>query len=90
MMNNSDMERRIRELAKLAGNEATPQIDVTERVLKSVGRVQHDTMLHGTVVLDTTPLWFGGALAALAAGFMLVFFTSFSTITEPWISFWLM
>ena len=85
MMKSSDIEGRLRALAERARLEATPELDVTARVLESIGLVER-----GTVVLDTTPLWFGGAIAAIAAGFMLAFFPSFSTITEPWISFWLM
>ena len=85
MTTTSDTEGRLRHLAERARQESAPEIDVTTRVLESVSQVQRRA-----VVLDTTPLWFGGAIAAVAAGFMFVFFPSFSTITEPWISFCLM
>ena len=59
-------------------------VDVADRVLATLA--SYDS---GGVVVDKTPIVLGGSLLALAASIVLVFFPSLATMTEPWISFWL-
>lgn len=59
-------------------------VDVTDRVLETAAR--YDSV---GVALDKTPLVLGGSLLAVAATVMLLLLPSLTTMTQPWISFWL-
>ncbi|MCA9130288.1 MAG: hypothetical protein KDB22_24540 [Planctomycetales bacterium] len=74
----------IRQRASVASQLREPAVDVTERVLNTVGQ-----RVSSLPAIDKTPLLVGGGLLALAASIMLVLLPSTTLITEPWISFWL-
>lgn len=83
-MNQILPEDWIRTRAAIAADATEPSVDVSERVLATVGR--YTTSLPE---LDRTPLFVGGGLLALAASVMLLLLPSLTLFTEPWISFWL-
>ena len=74
----------IRQRAAAASQVHPTPVDVTERVMTTVGR-------YGLNLpeVDKTPLFVGAGLLALAASIMLILLPSLTLITEPWISFWL-
>lgn len=74
----------IRQRAAVASQLTEPAVDVTQRVMSTVGSCGNNLP-----VIDKTPLLVGGVLLALAASIMLVLLPSSTLITEPWISFWL-
>ncbi len=78
-------ERWLRELAARSSTAPPPAIDVTDSVMSSI----HD-MRHIVVPLDRTPLIAGGITIATAASLMTALLPSLTTMTQPWISFWLL
>ncbi|MEM7559307.1 MAG: hypothetical protein AAF394_09295 [Planctomycetota bacterium] len=70
--------------AQLSEQTKDSPVDVTDRVLETLAR--YDSV---GLALDKTPLVLGGSLLAVAATVMLVLLPSLTTMTEPWISFWL-
>jgi hypothetical protein len=74
----------IRARAAVASQLREPAVDVTERVMSTVGQ-----SVNSLPAIDKTPLLVGGGLLGLAASIMLVLLPSSTLITEPWISFWL-
>jgi len=81
---NRSAENWLRRQAQLADREPRPAIDVTERVLETVSHVYQPA-----VALDTTSLLLGAGLVGVAASIMAGLLPSLLTMTEPWISFWL-
>jgi hypothetical protein len=78
-------EQWLRELACRSSAAPPPVIDVTDSVMSSI----HD-MRYIPVPFDRTPLIFGGITIATAASLMAVLLPSLTTMTQPWISFWLL
>ena len=78
-------EQWLRELASRSSTAPPPVIDVTDSVMSSV----HD-MRSIAIPFDRTPLIFGGITIATAASLMVVLLPSLTTMTQPWISFWLL
>jgi hypothetical protein len=84
-MKNDAPEQWLRDLAAHSSTASPPVIDVTDSVMSSI----HD-MRHIVVPLDRTPLIFGGITIAMAASLMIALLPSLTTMTQPWISFWLL
>jgi hypothetical protein len=78
-------EQWLRELAAHSSTASPPVIDVTDSVMSSI----YD-MRHIAVPYDRTPLIVGGITIATAATLMIALLPSFTTMTQPWISFWLL
>ena len=78
-------EQWLRELAARSSTAPPPAIDVTDSVMSSI----HD-MRYIAIPFDRTPLVFGGITIAMAASLMIVLLPSLTTMTQPWISFWLL
>ncbi|HBE68027.1 MAG TPA: hypothetical protein DDW52_07740 [Planctomycetaceae bacterium] len=83
-MKSHDPEEWLRQRIELSGEEQGLSVDVADRVLATL--TTYDSV---GLAVDKTPLVLGGGLLAIAASIMLVLFPSFSTMTEPWISYWL-
>jgi len=83
-MNSHDPEEWLRQRIELTDEDRGLSVDVADRVLATL--TSYDSV---GVAVDKTPLVLGGGLLAVAASIMLVLFPSFSTMTEPWISYWL-
>ena len=84
-MTDKPAEQWLRELASRSSAAPPPVIDVTDSVMSSI----HD-MRYIPVPFDRTPLIFGGITIATAASLMVVLLPSLTTMTQPWISFWLL
>ena len=78
-------EQWLRELAAQSSTASPPVIDVTDSVMSSI----HD-MRNIAIPLDRTPLVVGGITIATAASLMIALLPSLTTMTQPWISFWLL
>lgn len=83
-MKSHDPEEWLRQRVELFDKDQALSVDVADRVLATL--TSDDSV---GLAVDKTPLFLGGGLLAVAASIMLVLFPSFSTMTEPWISFWL-
>ncbi|MCR9291903.1 MAG: hypothetical protein NXI32_04235 [bacterium] len=83
-MSQPSAEDWIRQRAAVASQVRAPAVDVTERVMNTLGQ-----SAYSLPTIDKTPLLIGGGLLVLAASIMLVLLPSSTLITEPWISFWL-
>lgn len=83
-MTQPSAEDWIRQRAAAASQVNEPAVDVTQRVMTTVGRYSANLP-----EVDKTPLFVGAGLLALAASIMLILLPSLTLITEPWISFWL-
>ena len=83
-MNSQDPEDWLRQRAQRSDQIEDPPVDVTDRVLSTLAR--YDSV---GLAVDKTPLVLGGSLLAVAATVTLVLLPSLTTMTEPWISFWL-
>lgn len=78
-------EQWLRELSALGSTDSPPAVDVTDSVMSSI----HD-MQHMVIPFDRTPLICGGITIATAASLMIALLPSLTTMTQPWISFWLL
>lgn len=78
-------EQWLRELASLSSAAPPPAIDVTDSVISSIR-----DMRCIPIPFDRTPLVVGGLTIATAASLMIVLLPSLTTMTQPWISFWLL
>jgi len=78
-------EQLLRELSAIGATAAPPAVDVTDSVMSSI----HE-MRHMSIPFDRTPLIFGGVTIATAAPLMIALLPSLTTMTQPWISFWLL
>ena len=78
-------EQWLQELAAHGSTAPPPAIDVTDSVMSTI----HD-MRSIAIPFDRTPLIFGGITIAMAASLMIVLLPSLTTMTQPWISFWLL
>ena len=83
-MTQPSAEDWIRRRAAVTSQANEPAVDVTQRVMTTVGRYRVSLP-----EVDKTPLFVGAGLLALAASIMLILLPSLTLITEPWISFWL-
>lgn len=84
-MTHETPEQWLRELASRSSAAPPPMIDVTDAVMSSI----HD-MRNIAIPLDRTPLIVGGITIATAATLVLALLPSLTTMTQPWISFWLL
>lgn len=84
-MNHQTPEDWIRQRGSLADSLSDEPIDVRDRVLSTLASYSAVNM-----VADKTPLVFGGGLLAVAASIMILLLPSLTTMTQPWISFWLL
>lgn len=78
-------EQWLRELSAIDATAAPPAVDVTDSVMLSI----HE-MRHMSVPFDRTPLIFGGLTIATATSLMIALLPSLTTMTQPWVSFWLL
>ncbi|MEL6107410.1 MAG: hypothetical protein AAFU85_15325 [Planctomycetota bacterium] len=83
-MNDIDVEIWMRERSRLADQGDIPLIDVRDRVNATLAGYESIR-----IQMDRTPLIIGFGLFAVAATIVLLLSPSFVTMTEPWISFWL-
>ena len=84
-MNHQTPEDWIRQRGSLADSLSDERVDVSDRVLSSLAR--HSAV---NMVVDKTPLVFGGGLLAVAASIVVSLLPSLTTMTQPWVSFWLL
>lgn len=84
-MTRHNPEDWIRQRVSLADSLNDEPIDVSDRVLSTLARFSAANM-----VVDNTPLLFGGGLLAVAASIVALLLPSLTTMTQPWISFWLL
>lgn len=84
-MTHDSSEQWLRELAATGSTASPPAIDVTDSVMSSI----HD-MRYIAIPFDRTPLVFGGITIVTAASLMIALLPSLATMTQPWISFWLL
>jgi hypothetical protein len=84
-MTHNTSEQWLRELAARSSTAPPPAIDVTDSVMSSI----HD-MRHIAIPLDRTSLIVGGITVATAASLVIALLPSLTTMTQPWISFWLL
>lgn len=78
-------EQLLRELSAIAATAAPPAVDVTDSVMSTI-----QEMRRMSIPFDRTPLIFGGVTIATAASLMIALLPSLTTMTQPWISFWLL
>ncbi|MEL7265685.1 MAG: hypothetical protein AAFP69_12880 [Planctomycetota bacterium] len=83
-MKSHDPDEWLRQRVELSYEDQGLSVDVADRVLATL--TSYDSV---GLAVDKTPLVLGGGLLAIAASIMVVLFPSFSTMTEPWISYWL-
>lgn len=84
-MNRQTPEDWIRQRGPLADSLNDEPIDVSDRVFSTLSSYSSANM-----VVDKTPLVFGGGLLAVAASILFLLLPSLTTMTQPWISFWLL
>lgn len=88
-MKQNDPESLIRELAATGSHEAI-SADVGDDVMRTIASITSASFQVDHAPLDKTPLVLGGAMVAIAASVMLVLMPSVTTLTQPWVRFWLM
>lgn len=84
-MNHQTPEDWIRQRVSLVDTLSDDLIDVSDRVLSTLAGYSAVN-----VVVDKTPLVLGGSLLAVAASIMVLLLPSLNTMTQPWISYWLL
>ena len=84
-MTHDPPEQWLRDLAATGSTASPPAIDVTDSVMSSI----HD-MRNIAIPFDRTPLVFGSITIAAAASLMIALLPSLTTMTQPWVSFWIL
>lgn len=80
-MNDNDVDKLLRDLARAAQSEPVQPLDVRVRVMQTL------SMQSRPAPLDFLPIAFAGAAVAVAAGFIIALLHAWQTLTEPWVAY---